>query len=129
MYSNKILNFQESMTILKVWKLFECTTYIYIYIYIYIYRLIVVKDDLKTPFSIATTLRRVLETWCHSDSSEKPSANTCVCVEKKCVWLILMFFFLLVYKLKHHNSSENLPKKKIAYIYIYIYIYTHTHTK
>ena len=52
MYSNNILNFQESTTILnactkKVWKLIECTTYvhvhnyththIYIYIYIYIY--------------------------------------------------------------------------------------------
>ena len=42
MYSNKILNFQESMTILNactktVWKLIECTTYIYIYIYIYVY--------------------------------------------------------------------------------------------
>ena len=47
MYSNKILNFQESMLILnartrKVWKLIECTshththTHTYIYIYIYI---------------------------------------------------------------------------------------------
>ena len=37
MYSNNVLNFQESMTILnactKVWKLTEGTTYIYIYIY------------------------------------------------------------------------------------------------
>ena len=37
MYSNKILNFQESTTILnaftkKFWELIECTTYIYIYI-------------------------------------------------------------------------------------------------
>ena len=42
MYSNKILIFQESTTILmpiwkKVCKLIECTMYIYIYIYIYIY--------------------------------------------------------------------------------------------
>ena len=43
MYSNNIVNFQESTTILntftkkKVWKFSECTTYIYIYIYIYIY--------------------------------------------------------------------------------------------
>ena len=41
-YSNKILNFQESKTIInahtkKVWKLILCTSYIYIYIYIYIY--------------------------------------------------------------------------------------------
>ena len=41
MYSNNIVNFQESMTILnactkKVRKLIESTTYIYIYIYIYI---------------------------------------------------------------------------------------------
>ena len=41
MYSNNIVNFQESTTILnactkKVWKLIECTTYTYIYIYIYI---------------------------------------------------------------------------------------------
>ena len=39
MYSNKILNFQESTTILKacskkVWKSIEGTTYIYIYIYV-----------------------------------------------------------------------------------------------
>ena len=38
MYSNNILNFQESTTILnacskKVWKSIECTIYIYIYIY------------------------------------------------------------------------------------------------
>ena len=42
MYSNNILNFAESTTILnactkKVWKIIEYTTYIYIYIYIYIY--------------------------------------------------------------------------------------------
>ena len=41
-YRNKILNIQESTTILnahtkKVWKLIVCTSYIYIYIYIYIY--------------------------------------------------------------------------------------------
>ena len=41
MYSNNILNFQESSVILnahtkKVWKLIVCTSYIYIYIYIYI---------------------------------------------------------------------------------------------
>ena len=42
-YSNNILNFQESTRILNaytktVWKPIECTTYIYnIYIYIYIY--------------------------------------------------------------------------------------------
>ena len=41
MYSNNILNFQESTTILnahtkKIWKLTACTLYIYIYIYIYI---------------------------------------------------------------------------------------------
>ena len=41
MYSNNILNFQESTTILnactkKVWKRIECITCIYIYIYIYI---------------------------------------------------------------------------------------------
>ena len=40
MYSNNILNFQVSTTILnahtkKVWKLIVCTSYIYIYIYIY----------------------------------------------------------------------------------------------
>ena len=40
MYSNNLVNFQESTTILsvytkKVWKLIECTTYIYIYIYFY----------------------------------------------------------------------------------------------
>ena len=44
MYSNNILNFQESTTILNVhtkrdWKLIVCTSYIYIYIYIYIYKL------------------------------------------------------------------------------------------
>ena len=38
MYSNDIVNFQESLTILnartkKVWKLIECLSYIYIYIY------------------------------------------------------------------------------------------------
>ena len=42
MYSNIILKFQESTTILnacikKVWKIIEDTTYIYIYIYIYIF--------------------------------------------------------------------------------------------
>ena len=42
MYSNNIVNSQESSTILnvgtkKVWKSFEYTTYIYIYIYIDIY--------------------------------------------------------------------------------------------
>ena len=42
MYSNHIVNFQESMTISnayrkKVWKLIICPTYVYIYIYIYIY--------------------------------------------------------------------------------------------
>ena len=42
MYSNNILNFQESIPILnactkKVWKLIESTIYIYIYIYIYTY--------------------------------------------------------------------------------------------
>ena len=42
MYSNNILNFQESTTISnahteKVWNLIEGTTYIYIHIYIYIY--------------------------------------------------------------------------------------------
>ena len=41
-YSNNILNFQESTTILnahtkKVSRLIVCTSYIYIYIYIYIY--------------------------------------------------------------------------------------------
>ena len=41
MYSNNILNIQESTTILnghtkKVWKLILCTSYIYIYIYIYV---------------------------------------------------------------------------------------------
>ena len=41
MYSNSILNFEESTIILKahtkkVWKLIVCTSYIYIYIYIYI---------------------------------------------------------------------------------------------
>ena len=40
MYSNNILNFQESIIILNlftknVWKLIVCTTYIYIYIYIH----------------------------------------------------------------------------------------------
>ena len=39
-YSNDILNFQMSMTILnactkKVWKLIECTMCVYVYIYIY----------------------------------------------------------------------------------------------
>ena len=39
LYSNNILNFQESMTILnactkKGWKLIECTTYAYIHIYV-----------------------------------------------------------------------------------------------
>ena len=48
MYSNSIVNFQESMTILnvytkKVWKVIEGTTYIYIYIYIYIYMSSLVK--------------------------------------------------------------------------------------
>ena len=42
MYSNNILNFQASTTILnactkKVWCLIECAMYIYIYIYIHIY--------------------------------------------------------------------------------------------
>ena len=42
MYSNNILNFQESTTIInactkKVWKLIEAIAHIYIYIYIYIY--------------------------------------------------------------------------------------------
>ena len=42
MYSNNIVNFQVSTTILnahtkKVWKFIVCTSYIYIYIYIYIY--------------------------------------------------------------------------------------------
>ena len=42
MYSNNILYFQESMTILnvhtkKVWKIIVCTSCIHIYIYIYIY--------------------------------------------------------------------------------------------
>ena len=42
MYSNNILTFQESTTILNahmknVWKLIVCTSYIYIYIYIYIW--------------------------------------------------------------------------------------------
>ena len=42
MYSNNIVNFQESTTILnaytkKVWKIIVCTSYIYIYIYIYMY--------------------------------------------------------------------------------------------
>ena len=42
MYSNNIVNFQESSAILnahtkKVWKLIACTSCIYIYIYIYIY--------------------------------------------------------------------------------------------
>ena len=41
MYSNSIVNFQESMTILnahmkKVWKLIVCSSCVYIYIYIYI---------------------------------------------------------------------------------------------
>ena len=41
MYGNKIMNFQESMTILNaptkiVWELIVCTSYIYIYIYIYV---------------------------------------------------------------------------------------------
>ena len=41
MYSNNILNFQESTLILNactktVWKLIECITHIYIYIYIYV---------------------------------------------------------------------------------------------
>ena len=40
MYSNNIVNFQESTTILnactnEVWKLIEYTTYIFIYIYIF----------------------------------------------------------------------------------------------
>ena len=42
MYSNNILNFQESMTILnactkKVWKLIESTTYVNLYLHMYIY--------------------------------------------------------------------------------------------
>ena len=41
LYSNKILNFQESMTILdvhrkKVWELIVCTSYVYWYVYIYV---------------------------------------------------------------------------------------------
>ena len=41
MYSNNILNFQVSTTILKshtkkVWKFIACTAYIYIYIYMYV---------------------------------------------------------------------------------------------
>ena len=42
MYSNNIVNFQESTTMLnacikKGWKPIECTTYTYTHIYIYIY--------------------------------------------------------------------------------------------
>ena len=68
MYSNNILNFQESTTILnaytkKVWKLIVYTSYIYIYIYIYREReryvswSSIVEGDPKTSLSIATTLR------------------------------------------------------------------------
>ena len=101
MYSNNILNFQESTTIFNAGKLIEGTTDIYVLalhgsfdvffnpkriiqsiavdtdhlscilqlfdfspgLYIYIYKVkfvTVVKGDKKAPFSIATTLRRVL---------------------------------------------------------------------
>ena len=55
MYSNNILNFQESTIILnactKVWKLIECATYIYIYIYIYISSRCTASRDIPDPLS------------------------------------------------------------------------------
>ena len=59
MYSNNILNFQESTTILnghmkKVWKLIVCNSYIYIS---KVKLATVVEGDQKAPFSIATTTR------------------------------------------------------------------------
>ena len=52
MYSNNILNFQESSTILnactkKVWKLIVCTSYIHTYIHTYIYIYSTIKWRLK----------------------------------------------------------------------------------
>ena len=65
MYSNTILNFQVSTTILnartnKPGNLLNTPhththIYIYIYIYIYISQLIIIEDDPKAHFSIATT--------------------------------------------------------------------------
>ena len=60
MYSNNILNFQESTTILnartkKVWKLIVCPSYIYIYIYIKLKKVIrrIEKLNLCCLFIIA----------------------------------------------------------------------------
>ena len=51
MYSNNILTFQESTTILnnhmkKVWKLIVCTSYMYIYIYIYDHQVLMTRSSL-----------------------------------------------------------------------------------
>ena len=61
MYSNNILNFQESTTILnvctkKVLKHIECTTYIYTYIYIYIYSREYSISSLALSFSLSLSL-------------------------------------------------------------------------
>ena len=64
MHSNKILNFQESMTNLnadtkKYWKLIVCLSYIYIYIYICILKIIFIKklDFFSDPFLAGTNIR------------------------------------------------------------------------
>ena len=64
MYSNNILNVQESSTILnactkkKVWKLIEGTTYTYTYIYIYIIVRWVVSTFGKSLFKVGTSIFR-----------------------------------------------------------------------
>ena len=61
MYSNNIVSFQESTTILnactkKVWKLIEGTIYIYIYIYTYIYVYVYIEQT-------ATSSQLAVKKW------------------------------------------------------------------
>ena len=64
MYSNNIVNFQESTTILnactkKVWKLIEGTMYIYLYMYIYIYA-VVFNRQLSDELSVDTGVKSAI---------------------------------------------------------------------
>ena len=93
MYSNNIVNFQESTTILnactkKVWKLIEGTTYMYIYIYIYIYIYVCV----------------------------------CVCVyNRNRIKIVYHRYIHVVWS--GHQLGRSFFKLIYIYIYIYIYIF------
>ena len=132
MYSNNILNFQESTTILtastkKVWKPIECTTYIYIYIYIYIYCNGISQCPSKswevTIYTVSTALYLALLRGLVACLTI-PCLSYCISVAIKPFLYSMNMFIVPFYS--STTWSDCISFKDTTYIYIYIKLFCHS---